>query len=328
LLNSEHINPDIKWYTSISNDKGISFRCPYATVEKCPRYYSSLSLLGKSGVSTKIKPGEDDLLKSYWERTEFWPVTGEQDTGISGSDDKHTGFHNFCPEATYLIFNLFASHLSDYHDPADREYFLSHYKNEDTDDWRWNWAGVTPMHYSECDLYSMLLNRADKLEPLRKHYKTNNISALDKIELLCNRFQWVVKVLDSRYKNRQSIKIEDEYDVQYMLNALLSIYFDDVRPEEYTPSFAGSCSRIDFLLKEEKIGIEVKKTRKGLEDKKISEQLIIDINRYKIHQDCKTLICFVYDPEHFIKNPSGIINDLSGKHNELEVKVIISSGKK
>ena len=28
--------------------------------------------------------------------------------------------------------------------------------------------------------------------------------------------------------------------------------FDDIRPEEYTPSYAGGSSRIDFLLKDEK----------------------------------------------------------------------------
>ena len=57
-------------------------------------------------------------------------------------------------------------------------------------------------------------------------------------------------------------EIKDEYDVQDLLNALLRLNFDDVRPEEYTPSYAGSSTRVDFLLKKEKIVIEVKKTRK------------------------------------------------------------------
>jgi hypothetical protein len=33
--------------------------------------------------------------------------------------------------------------------------------------------------------------------------------------------------------------LKDEYDVQDLLYALLRIFFDDVRPEEWTPSFAG-----------------------------------------------------------------------------------------
>lgn len=82
--------------------------------------------------------------------------------------------------------------------------------------------------------------------------------------------------------------------------------------------------RVDFLLKQEKIVIEVKKTRETLKDKEIGEQLIIDIKRYSQNQYCETLICFVYDPDRAISNPNGLEKDLSGTHDELEVKVIIA----
>ncbi|MCU1273121.1 MAG: hypothetical protein JWO48_552 [Bryobacterales bacterium] len=62
-----------------------------------------------------------------------------------------------------------------------------------------------------------------------------------------------------------------------------------------------------------------------LRDKQIGEQLIIDIKRYQGHPDCKRLICFVYDPGGFLKNPGGLEADLSGIHEKLEVKVIIVS---
>ncbi|MBZ4359524.1 hypothetical protein LAM19_25050, partial [Mycobacterium tuberculosis] len=77
--------------------------------------------------------------------------------------------------------------------------------------------------------------------------------------------------------NRQTIEINDEYDVQDLFHALLKIHFEDVRPEEYTPSYAGSSTRVDFLLKNEKIIIELKKTRKNLKQKEVGEQLIVDI---------------------------------------------------
>ena len=104
----------------------------------------------------------------------------------------------------------------------------------------------------------------------------------------------------------------DEYDVQDLLRALLALYFDDVRPEEWTPSYAGGASRMDFLLKRESVVIEVKKTRPGLTDKEVGDQLIIDSQRYKINQDCRHLICFVYDPEFRMVNPEALANDLSG----------------
>src|SRR5258708_5925569 len=77
-------------------------------------------------------------------------------------------------------------------------------------------------------------------------------------------------------------------------------FFDDVRREEWTPSYAGKSSRIDFLLKDEEIVIEIKKTRSTLRDKEISDELIIDKERYQAHPHCKTLIAFVYDPDRYI----------------------------
>jgi len=144
------------------------------------------------------------------------------------------------------------------------------------------------------------------------------------VRKICTRFHIVAKQLrDHRHENRDTIIIEDEYDVQDLLHALLKIFFDDIRPEEYTPSYAGGSSRIDFLIKSEKIAIETKKTRKGLKGKEIADQLIIDIDRYKAaHPDCETLFCFVYDPENLIQNPIGFEKDINEKHKG-EAEVLI-----
>jgi hypothetical protein len=147
---------------------------------------------------------------------------------------------------------------------------------------------------------------------------------LTRIERLLKRFHLVVRKLRDRHDDRQPLSVEDEYDVQDLLHALLLVDFDDIRPEEWTPSYAGSSSRMDFLLKNEQIVIETKKTRNGLGAKEIGEQLIIDIEKYRGHPDCKTLVCFVYDPEGRIGNPKGIENDLNRIEGDLTVKVIIA----
>lgn len=133
----------------------------------------------------------------------------------------------------------------------------------------------------------------------------------------------IVRQLRSRYDRRPTLDVEDEYDVQDLLHCLLRLYFDDIRPEEWTPSYAGGCSRMDFLLKNESIAIEIKKTRKGLGQKELGDQLIVDKERYRGHPSCKTLMCFVYDPDGKIPNPSGMENDLSGQEGDLSVKVLI-----
>jgi hypothetical protein len=148
--------------------------------------------------------------------------------------------------------------------------------------------------------------------------------SLTVIENVCNRFHLVARQLRSRHSSRATIEIEDEYDVQDLFHSLLHLHFDDIRPEEWTPSYAGGSSRMDFLLKQEQIIVEIKKTRKSLTTKDIADQLIIDATRYQSHPDCKCLICFVYDPEGRIGNPTGLETDLTDKKNELRTIVIVS----
>lgn len=146
---------------------------------------------------------------------------------------------------------------------------------------------------------------------------------IDDIRNLIHRFHSIARQLRIRYNNRATIQIKDEYDVQDVFAALLRIQFDDIRSEEYTPSYAGRASRIDFLVKDNKVAIEVKKTREGLLDKEVGEQLLIDIGRYSSHPDVEVLLCFVYDPEGLLRNPHGIETDLTKVVGHLNVEVIV-----
>ena len=153
--------------------------------------------------------------------------------------------------------------------------------------------------------------------------QTNNIEYESTLGQIFDRFNRCAQQLKRRHEGRATLSISDEYDVQDLLQALLKLHFDDVRAEEYTPSYAGGASRIDFLLKEEEIAIEVKKTRKNLKDDEIGEQLIIDIAKYKNHPNCKSLYCFVYDPDGNIRNPKGLTSDLEKLGEGIKVKVYI-----
>lgn len=170
-------------------------------------------------------------------------------------------------------------------------------------------------------LESMVQEIDEYWDDTKQQFTGNSVTI---IENLCNRLHLVARQLRSRYDNRVTIEVEDEYDVQDVMHALLKLTFDDVRSEEWTPSYAGKSARVDFLLKSEQIVIEVKKTRKNLGPKEIGDQLIIDITRYKAHPDCQYLICFVYDPEGRIGNPKSIESDLTGTHDGLDVRVIIA----
>lgn len=149
-------------------------------------------------------------------------------------------------------------------------------------------------------------------------------AVLDRVLFLCNRFPVFARQLKTRMGNRPPLPIEDEYDVQYLMLALLRLHFSDVRPEEWTPSYAGTGSRMDFVLKPERIIVEAKKTRRTLRDQQVGDQLIIDIERYTEHPDCDVLVCFVYDPDHWIDNPQGLEEGLSRPRGKIKTRVVVS----
>jgi hypothetical protein len=164
----------------------------------------------------------------------------------------------------------------------------------------------------------------DKLGVPVKALAENPGAAFEFIKGICFHFHSIARQLRHRHDNRPTLDVADEYDVQDLLHALLRQQFKDIRAEEWTPSYAGMSARMDFLLKAEQIVVEVKMTRKGLDAKKVGEELIIDIAHYQGHPNCKMLVCFVYDPDCRIANPAGLENDLSKQSDEFVVRVVIA----
>lgn len=162
----------------------------------------------------------------------------------------------------------------------------------------------------------------DHTLPEEKDQLTFNVIEL--LEKIFKNFHRCYKQLLIRHDKRGSLNITDEYDVQDLLHAILKLHFDDVRAEVSTPKYAGGNSRIDFILNEHGIAIEVKKTRANLKDKEIGAELLIDIARYQqSYSKIKLLICFVYDPEELIINPIGLENDLNSTPSNIPTKTII-----
>jgi len=78
---------------------------------------------------------------------------------------------------------------------------------------------------------------------------------LGELERMLARFHKSAQSLRNRRLGRSPVLIADEYDVQYLLRAFLKLHFDDIREEDYVPSYAGGNSRVDFVLRREKLVI-------------------------------------------------------------------------
>jgi hypothetical protein len=151
----------------------------------------------------------------------------------------------------------------------------------------------------------------------------SNFAAVQTVEWICRAFHPFAVQLGQRQRGKAPWIMEDEYDVQDAIHALLRMHFRDVRAEEWTPSYAGAASRVDFLLKPERLVVELKRSRRTLTAKQLGEQLIIDIERYRAHPNCDHLVCFTYDPEQHIANAAGVAADLSRRREDLDVHVLI-----
>ena len=146
-------NPDLDWYTGLSKADGVSPRCPYANVHKCPRYYESLRLLGDSGMMTQIASEKTQELDALWKGSHIVPVIAEHETSVWSSGECVWGFKNFCPEVSFDLFGLFADSLYRYADEIDAKSGEAY----PPDHWRRAWASLSPLHYLKCPLYSQLL---------------------------------------------------------------------------------------------------------------------------------------------------------------------------
>ena len=158
---------------------------------------------------------------------------------------------------------------------------------------------------------------------MKRAHEHRGRDTLAVVATLCRRFHLFARQLQDRHHDRATVSVADEYDVQDLMHALLRLHFEDVRAEEVTPSVAGKSGRMDFLLKAEKLVLETKMTRRGLGQKEVGDELIVDMKRHRSHPDLRTLVCFVYDPGGFCRSPAALENDLTGGDGRFRSVVIV-----
>lgn len=138
-------------------------------------------------------------------------------------------------------------------------------------------------------------------------------SSVEAIVAVVEGFPAAAQVLSRRPRGRSSVDMEDEYDVQWLLHALLLPVVPDIVPEDPAPKLAGASSRLDFTSRAVKLGIEVKHLRKKGDASRMREELMVDQRQYQLHPYVETVVCFVYDPNGHIALAERAVfeNDLS-----------------
>ncbi len=190
--------------------------------------------------------------------------------------------------------------------------------------------GIANLLYTEGEI------ELKPLEDIIEVVKSSNLPKIkernevkNKIELILSildKFTTASKALLKRRRGNKSFIIKNEYDVQDVLHLILSSLFLTTKREQV---IAGKSKnqflKIDFLIPSEKVGIECKYIRDMKHANKITKEINDDIQTYHKHQDCKTLIFFIYDNKMTISNPHELEKQytITQKFGRKEMNIIL-----
>ena len=137
----------------------------------------------------------------------------------------------------------------------------------------------------------------------------------------------VKKITRNRRKGHEEFEINDEYDVQDLLYVMLKPLFPKMIDEEPTPKVGSKYNKIDLIIREEGLMIEVKMIKDSdTDEKKFVEQLKNDIQSYYRYRFLSDLLIFVYDPQNKTKDSQNFyelngVQEIQGIRFNVEVIV-------
>jgi hypothetical protein len=120
------------------------------------------------------------------------------------------------------------------------------------------------------------------------------------IVVALNQFQECVRYLNTRRSSGAVLNLESEADVQDAIYLMLRPWVQDLVPENPTDRVANRFTIKDFLSRQARTVIEVKYIRDTDHGRGISKEMHDDIETYRHHAFCDSLIFFVYDPDSLI----------------------------
>ena len=150
--------------------------------------------------------------------------------------------------------------------------------------------------------------------------------SVDKMGILIDifkNFHKFAQQLKIRQNHAIPIYIDDEYALQDFVHAILRLHFRDVKNEVSLSEYCGKESRIDFALKNERIGIEIKFVSDNLKDGRLRHQLIEDKEQYIKSGQFDEVFFFIYDPQLVLNKPE-LFKELEERTDMCNVKVVIT----
>lgn len=194
-------------------------------------------------------------------------------------------------------------------------------------------ASISKLLEADLDVIDLII-----LEELQQKFISNSITETTYLNLdvstlvkqvLLQFGNSVKKITLARRKGHDSFQINDEYDVQDILYVMLKPLFPTLTDEEPTPKVGAKYNKIDLILREHGLMIEVKMIKASdTDEKKFIEQLKNDIQSYYRYSYLRELLVIVYDPQNKTRDLQNFY-ELNGTQEiqgvRFEVQVIVGN---
>jgi len=247
-------------------------------------------------------------------------LISELSSAESGPDSKTFGFKHRLKEIFKDLSELEPKFIAEYSELRD----LPPLDSYDALDYTRGDSGMA----------QLLKSRINKLLIETNYDEPQSENTIDKIQVLENifeKFPRVARQLKERRNEkgipRPTLEINDEYDVQDLLRSILNINFEIVKNEIGTEYHAGGTAKMDLVLDDEEIVIEVKMVRKDHTLRTLGDELIIDIERYLNKYSCKFLYFFIYDPTNILPNLPELVKDINQTRKGVVIRVVFAPRK-
>jgi REase_DpnII-MboI/Uncharacterized protein conserved in bacteria (DUF2321) len=123
---------------------------------------------------------------------------------------------------------------------------------------------------------------------------------LARLEHLLRRLPRLARELGRR--ERAPLVVRDDRDLDDLVRAMLSIQFDDIRPQARTPRYDAG-NRTMFHLVAESIAVVSHLMRIGMDEIDMARRIAIEAEEFRGRAECDVLVQLVYDPERRLPNP-------------------------
>src|SRR4051794_9154632 len=129
-----------------------------------------------------------------------------------------------------------------------------------------------------------------------KPLPANTADTLVLLETVLRRLPDAIRQLRDRHDGRSTLRVEDVYDLEDFVRAVLHLHFDDVRCERRTPRYSQGM-RTDFVVGPERIAVGVKLVDTAADVERVAAEVRDDVAYYERQTDRGGFVALIFDPE-------------------------------